>query len=200
MPTALGIATPLITTLVLSASAIVGSLQSIPSLTQLTAPVSSLPPGCALRPPAPGSRVAVRGEIVRVNGASWSPLPTNPWVGTDREIVAAVRKTIDATPRMVPDGPPLDTSAAAEFELKWADNVLEAYYAGYATGDGSDVDVRAVTFDSVTVVRPEPLSGALNPAPRVRRRFVRGATVVLVSADTVNECLEAVLAHVESVR
>jgi hypothetical protein len=128
-----------------------------------------------------------------------SPFPTNPWSGTDRTLVAEVRKAIHGTPRL-PDGPPLARAAAAAFLLKLADNVVEAYRAAYVSADGSQVAVWAVSFNDDTLATPERLPGTMHPPRGFRSRLVRGATVVLVTAPSSHECARAVDGYIRSLK
>ena len=105
--------------------AVDGSAQSGQIMNALTVRAAARPADCALQQPTSTSNSTVSAFSERI----WSLFPTNPWSGTDRRIVAQVSKAIDATPRVAPDGPPPDARAAAEFDLKWADNTLEAYHA-----------------------------------------------------------------------
>jgi hypothetical protein len=109
---------------------------------------------------------------------------------------------IDAAPgRPLPDVPPTASRDAAAAELKWTDNILEAYHAAYTAVDGHQVEVFAVTFNDVTLATtPEPLSAILNPPRGFTKRMVRGATVVRVSAPTPTECFGAVRAYIESLK
>jgi hypothetical protein len=97
----------------------------------------------------------------------------------------------------MPDGPPLEARDAAAFELKLADNVVEAYHASYAAADGSQTEVFAVTFNDSTLAKPEPLSAMVNPPRGLRSRFVRGSTVVVVSGSR-SECFRAVDGYIRS--
>ena len=174
------------------------SARSWPTLSTLTVPPTTLPSGCALKQPAPKPAPIARGGVTVIQGGPSSPFPTNPWSGTDRRIVTTVREAIEGAPRM-PDGPPLEARDAAALELKLADNVLEAYHAAYASADGSQTEVFAVTFNDSTLAKPESLSASMNPPPGLRSRFVRGSTVVVVSGSR-SECFRAVNEYIRSVQ
>lgn len=173
--------------------------QSGPTLNALTLPSEALPSGCALQQPAPRPESGSSAEGTVVRSEEWPSFSTNPWLGTDRKLVAEVRKAIDGTPRL-PDGPPLGPRDAAAFLLKLADNVVEAYRAAYVTADGSQVAVWAVRFNDKALATPEPLWGTMNPPRGFRNRLVRGATVVLVTARSPNACARAVDAHIRSLK
>ena len=176
-----------------------GHPQSGPTLSALTVPSEALPGGCALQQPAPRPESGSSPEGTLVRSEEWPSFPTNPWLGSDRKLVAEVRKAIDGTPRL-PDGPPLGSRDAAAFLLKLADNVVEAYRAAYVSTGGSQVAVWAVRFNDDTLATPEPLWGTMNPPRGFRDRVVRGATVVLVTAPSSNACARAVDAHIRSLK
>ena len=194
----------------LAGPSVAGSVQSGQTLITLTVPAAALPNDCALTPPpAPNPAPTVRGGVTVVHGpplSKFPQFPTNPWTGTDRKTVAAIHMAIDATaawPRPpLPDAPPTTSRDAADAELKWADNILEAYHAAYTAVDGYQVEVFAVTFNDVKLTTaPESLSAMLNPRQRgFTTRFVRGATVVRVSALHSTDCFEAVRAYTESLK
>ena len=176
---------------------VAGEAQSGPTLNALTVPGEALPSNCALKQPASRPIPSSRAEGTVIRSEEWSPFPTNPWSGTDRKLVAEVRKAIDGTPRL-PDGPPLEPADAAAFLLKLADNVVEAYRAAYVSADGSQIDVWAIRFNDDTLAQPERLSGTMNPPRGFSRRLVRGATVVLVTAPSSNECVRSVDGYIRS--
>jgi hypothetical protein len=113
--------------------------------------------------------------------------------------VTEVRKTIDGAPRL-PDAPPLDAREANAFELKLADNVMQAYHATYVSADASEVEVFALTFNDAALARAEPLSATLNPSRGFRSRVVRDATVIVVTASTSHECARAVDRYIRSLK
>jgi hypothetical protein len=175
--------------------------QSGVSLSALTVPTAGLPSGCALKPPPPAPAPIARGGVTTIHGAV-SLFPANPWSGTDRKIVAAVHMTIDAPPgRALPDALPVAPHDAAASELKWADNILEAYHAAYLSMDGLSVEVFAVTFNDVKLATtPESVSAMLNPPRGLTTRLVRGAIVVRVSAPGSAQCFGTVRAYIESLK
>jgi len=185
---------------------VAGSRQSPPALSALTVPAALLPDGCALKPPpapAPAPAQVLVGDGNRILASARFDFSTNPWSGTDRKIVAMVHRAIDgpAPVRPLPDLPPPKSGGAAAAERKLADNIVEAYRAEYASGDGGRVEVFAVTFnDPKLTVAPESMSAMLNPPRGMTTRVVRGATVVRVSASTSGMCFGAVRAHIESLK
>jgi hypothetical protein len=183
--------------LLLVGSAVAGSAQPAQTLSTLTVPATALPGGCALKQPTPEPAPITRAGVTVIQGAPLSPFPTNPWSGSDRRIVTTVREAMDGPPRM-PDGPPLDARDAAAFELKLAYNVLEAYHAAYASADGSQTEVFAVTFNDPNLAKAEPISATMTLSPE-RSRFVRGSTVVVVSGRR-SDCFRAVNAYARSLK
>ena len=106
--------------LAISAAFLSGPAQSLRpravTMQELTVPAERLPAGCILSPggaaPLDGNRVLIR---------SWAGLriPSNPWTGTDRPVVASIRERMD--PTMTPDGPPFSPGEAASFRRKVED-------------------------------------------------------------------------------
>ena len=194
-----GIGTRLLTAFLLVGGVVAGEGQSRPTLNALTVPAEALPSDCALRPPAPRPIPSSRAEGTVIRSVEYSPFPTNPWSGSDRKLVTQVRQAIDGTPRL-PDGPPLEAADAAGFLLKLADNVVEAYRAAYASADGSEVGVWAVRFNDDSLPKPGRLPGTMSPPRELRSRLVQGATVVLVTAPSSNECGRAVESYIRSLK
>jgi hypothetical protein len=158
-----------------------------------------LPGGCALEQPEPKPAPTSGARTTVVRAGEWFPFPTNPWSGNDRKLVTEVRRAIDGTPRL-PDGPPLDAADAGVFLLKLADNVVEAYHAVYASADDSGVGVWAVRFNDEALAKPERPPGVMTPPRGFRSRSVQGATVVVVSASSPNECVRAIDSYVRSLK
>lgn len=190
----------LFATITSTRQAFAGAEQSRQTLSSLTVPAGALPIGCALEQPAPKPAQAPRSGVIVLGGMMQRGFPSNPWTGTDRKLLAAVRKAIDGAPRM-PDGPPLEAREAAAFELRLADNVLEAYHAVYGPADRPQVEVHAITFSDAALAKPDPLSAMMNPPRGLRSRLVRGATVVVVSGVAPpNECFRAIETHIGSLK
>ena len=98
----------------------------------LTVPKDRLSRGCALSPTA-----SARIDGNRVQGGLWAglPIPTNPWSGTDRQIIASIRERVDG-PLLVADAPPPTARELSRNSLLLADGVGEAYAAISSMGDG----------------------------------------------------------------
>jgi len=188
--------------LLITRGVVAGAVQTAQTLSALTVPAAVLPSGCALTPPAPGPAPITRGGVTSIRGTSPAPFPANPWSGTDRRLVTRVHTAIDgARQKPLPDRPPTVSSDAAAAELKWAENILEAYHAAYTTVDGHQVEVFAVKFNDVKLATtPEPLSAVLDPPRGPTQRIVRGATVARVSAPTSTECFGVVRTHIQSLK
>jgi hypothetical protein len=153
-------------------------------LGDLTVAADRLPRDCRLKTGAePGP--------LRLNGKT-----ANPWIGRDRASMAAMRASIQESPR-VPDGPPLGTAEARQFFLRWADGVEEAYEAVYVGLGAREVRVRALRFST-------PEAGAdlqlrRDPRGRTSTRVVLGSIVAVVQGDgESHQCFEAIRDHVQS--
>ena len=155
------------------------------ALEALTVPPNRLPEGCAM-PPSDYIQLSAN----RVQGGLWAGLPitSNPWIGADRKIVAAVRDRV-AAPSRLPDGPPLSGGELRRFRLQLAADVAEAY-AGvyYDEANGSGSVVYAARFTRTPV--PESTRGS-----RDALRIVHNDTVVVVSGS--GPCFEAVAGYVK---
>jgi len=114
--------------LAMSVALAAGASQTAPprvlSMRDLTLPAERLPVGCALSP-AP----SVHLDGSRVRYGLWSGFPANPWIGTDRRLMASIRELVDGL-ATIPDGPPLDAKELPRYLGQLADGVEEAY--GYA--------------------------------------------------------------------
>ena len=147
----------------------------------LTVPVGMLPAGCALAP------VPTRISFGRAGG-----LPANPWIGTDRERVIAIRGGIGARMRGVPDGPPIDAGASSRYWAQLASGVEEAYAAIYTEPEDS-VTVQAIRFAPAERHPAPELSGNPNSI-----RVDIGSIVATVTGN--GDCFQTVGAYVKSLR
>jgi len=123
----------------------------------LTVPKDRLPDGCGLKVIEPSHREIVAtlpdgSQRVRFIGPTPSMQPigviANPWIGTDRRILAGLRQDIDGYgPLRLPDAPPMTSGEASALWQRFADGVEEGYAATYAqSGVMRDIGVRAVRF------------------------------------------------------
>jgi hypothetical protein len=155
----------------------------------LAIPESQLPGGCRIVA-APGS------PELGLRAGRWGALPidANPWRGSDRIVVAAIRERIDP-PQMVPDGPPLHPRDLAAFRRNLADGVEQAYAAIYESADRQQVGVFAVQFQSDASFEAA--------AARVKKRQVFQAaverTLAAVWSYGESACTAAVESHVRRV-
>ena len=170
--------------LAMSVAITISAAQTAPprtiTLRDLTVPAERLPVGCALSP-APSLRL----DGNRVRSGLWAGFPANPWVGTDRRLMASIRELIDG-PAAVPDGPPLDAKELSRYLGQLADGLEEAYAAVYMQADANLITVRAVKF----VPGEKPLARARSGTIRI------GSIVALVTGE--GECFQAVGAYLGS--
>jgi hypothetical protein len=164
-----------------------GVLRRPVSMNDLMVPQDRLPVGCTLSPTA---SVHLDGNRVRAGLRAGLPIPSNPWIGTDRLIIASIRERMDGPP-LVPDGPPLDRRAASSYRLLLADGVEEAYAAIYLMqSDQKLIVVYALRFTATK--RPlYPSRAAFN------HRFEIGSIDAVVSGDG-GQCSLAVEAYLKS--
>jgi hypothetical protein len=101
--------------------------QRAPSFETLTVPADRLPVGCTL---TPSDSVHEGGRLI---GGQWAgvPIPTNPWRGSDRPIVAKLMERFLGS-IAEPDAPPMTAAERSRFRLALADDVTEAYAAIYS--------------------------------------------------------------------
>jgi hypothetical protein len=141
----------------------------------LTVPPARLVAGCRLSP-SPAVLAATPA------------VPSNPWRGDDRLLVATIREGITGSPPL-PDGPPVSKAELARFRLQLADDVEEAYAATYSDAGANRVTVFAVRFK--TGVPDLPRRAA---APRESIRLVRDRTVV-VASGLAGPCFQSIAAY-----
>jgi|RhiMetdeSRZDD1v2_1073273.scaffolds.fasta_scaffold501089_2 hypothetical protein len=158
------------------------------SLADLTVPSEQLPSGCTLSPSP-----TLRSGDNQVRTGLWTGLPisSNPWTGSDRAIVVAIHeRVIDPPP--IADGPPPTKRELAQFRLRLADGVEEAYAAIY-TDDASHI----ITVNAVRYTDAPPPSFSRNAA-RDRPgnlRLTLDRTVLGVSGNE-GACFLAIAARV----
>jgi hypothetical protein len=149
------------------------------SLSDLTVPQDRLPADCAL-----STRASIGLRIA-----------TNPWVGTDRPIVASIRERVDVPPP-VPDGPPLTPADAARFHLQLADGVEEAYAAVYDQSAAQAIVVYGLRFASATSRDQLLRDRRIRENPRVLR-VAFGSILAVVHGDG-ESCAQAIGAYLQS--
>ena len=167
---------------VLATSVGAGANQSARGLAAFTVPDDRLPPDCRLKPVEPKP----------------PNLEPNPFISRERRAAAEIRRLIDGAPPE-PDGPPLMPKSSARWELRWAEDVVEAYRATYQT-DESLITVAAIQFNDARLATSTPPFGTRSAARGMTSRIVLGPTVVLVAAGASSGCFEAIENYLRSAR
>jgi hypothetical protein len=148
-------------------------------LSDLTVPQERLPAGCAL---APGRSIDLR-------------ITANPWIGTDRPVVASIRERVDG-PVLVPDGPPLTPGESARFRLQLADGVEEAYAAVYEHTEPELIVVYGLRFGSTASSDEMLRHRRILENPRVARIAI-GPILAVVHGEG-GPCARAIRAYLAS--
>jgi hypothetical protein len=145
-------------------------------MAELTVPQDRLPPGCELA--ASSFKNGGRGT-----GGFWPglPIPTNPWTGTERRMVATIRSQMDGTP----------------FSLPLADGVEEAYAAIYSQGDQESIVVYALRFAGTAAGPAQPPGYESGPVVQRVPRIQVGPITVVLSGERA-ECSYAVESYLRS--
>lgn len=159
-------------------------------LTELTVAESRLVTGCRL---VPSSTEHLASNRVRSGMWAGFPIPTNPWTGAERLIVAAIREHVDPPP-LTPDPPALDGRSDAAFRLRLADGVETAFVAIYGSEEPVVVVVSAVRFTDDG--KQLQLS---NERSRSATRFASGRTLIEVSGEQ-SRCFHTVVDYVRIVK
>ena len=111
-------------------------------------------------------------------------------------IVASIRERVGEVPPE-PDGPPLRGAQAAQFRLKLADGIRQAYAASYQRGETGGLTVvygldfeqagaASALWQAITSRHPETVGMA-------------AANVVAVVSGQRDECGEAIAAHLRTI-
>jgi hypothetical protein len=164
-------------------------------LQDLTVANEQLPKGCAL-----AASPTVRLSEKRVLGGLWAGLPidSNPWIGTDRNVLARIREHMYGPPRL-PDAPP-NAKAAAAYARHLVDNVSAGYAAFYQDVGPDGIAIYALTFTSDEPLRDPSTAPPKNP-PTSDTRLVSwitlDKTVVLVVGDR-GHCADVIQTKVQS--
>jgi hypothetical protein len=165
------------------------------TLPELTVPQERLPAGCNI---TPSDTVRLDGN--RVESGLWTGLPIdkNPWMGTDRHVIATIRARMDGPP-LTPDGPPLTGRLLAQYRLRLADGVEEAYAAVYR---------QAERGQALLLVYAARFSGAQAPVEQSSLRLapenpgivrLQTASVVVVLHGDGGQCFQAIGEYLKSV-
>jgi hypothetical protein len=164
-----------------------GAQQRALDLSALTVPAGKLPSGCAL---APLTRPAVDGRVQVVSSFP-VPIPTNPWHGTDRPILAGIRqRRTGLTP--MPDGPPPAARDARRMFLHLADGISDGYAAFYRSADDQGLTaVYALRFDD-----PSDAQAWAGTEGRGDVAALLGGTAVVVVQAGPSRCFASVREYV----
>jgi len=182
--------------LLLVGSGVAASGQPNAAFATLTVPTTALPAGCALEPAAAVAGASSQGGTLRVWPGTSVVFPSNPWVGSDTRLMTAVHQAVDPIPLAKPDGQAF--AASTPSRQPEDEDVREAYRAVYIGADETHTYVEGVRFGDAASVGPERVSALTDPPRGLSRRFVRGATVVRVSATSPDVCTGAILAYIQS--
>jgi hypothetical protein len=156
-----------------------GAAQRSVSMEDLTVPQGRLPSGCtASSAPPVGLQV-----------------PTNPWVGDDRPILASIRQRIGPSPR-VPDGPPESPRQLAQFRLAWTRDIEEGYAAVYKQAAPELVIVYGLRFSTAAAVEQVLWDTRAQTSPRVIRVAI-GQIFAVIHGDA-GPCAQAIGAYFTS--
>jgi hypothetical protein len=152
-------------------------------LQDLTVANTKLPNGCALA-------TAPRGLATQ----------SNPWLGTNRNVLAQIREHMYGPLPLGPDGPPLNRRSANAFVRHSVDDVSEGYAAFYqGTGD-EGVAVYALTFADTDSLNDPSVTPAPYPKAnkdRVVSWLTLGQTRILIVGNP-GQCADVIQANVRS--
>ena len=160
------------------------------ALDDLTVPADRLAAGCVV---SPAPWVRLEGDTFR--GGLWAnlPIPTNPWSGTDAQLLATIRERID--PALLPDGPPLSRGELGRFRMKLAEGVEAAYAAVYIQpGSENLIVVQALKF----ATGAEAVSAWKNISAKNPNVVRDASSTVVVAVSGAGECFETVRTYVNS--
>jgi hypothetical protein len=164
------------------------------TLQELSVPHERLPAGCAV---SPSDTVRVDGN--RVQSGLWAGLPidTNPWIGTDRHVIATIRERMDG-PVLTADGPPPTARQLSQYRLQLADGVEEAYAAVYGQAEPGQqpIAVYGLRFSGAEGAVDRASLRRASENPRVIRLAI-GPVFVVLHGDG-GQCFQAVGAYMKS--
>jgi hypothetical protein len=145
----------------------------------LTAPPEHLAPGCILAPKVDGIGLHVA---------------ENPWIGTDRMTVGAIRARVGG-PLRTPDGPVFTAGEASRFRLRLAEGIDDAYVAVYREEESNLVVVYGLRFASLNSKARRSLDESGSPG--AMSLVTLGSMVVSVQGGT-GACGRSIHAYVRS--
>jgi len=169
---------------------------AIQDIQDLTVPPWRLPSDCALSPATVQSR---DGSARRANWAGLA-IPTNPWIGTDKPLLATIRERLGGTPP-TPDGPPLTPRQNASYRLHLAEGVEEGYTAVYAPPQQPESSRIVVVYGLRFSEGAMPIDSGLTAEatnPRIARVWL-GRTLVVVHGHNA-PCFKAIATHLQSLQ
>ena len=158
---------------------------AIVTLADLTS-TAGLPPGCTL----------IQSRLEPLTIGLTVPnirVPSNPWIGSERSLVAAVREAIYGAPR-VPDTPLMTTSTLREFFLHLADGVEEAYVSVYERSGFNRVFIYGLRFAVGSKLPPRPIGPATPPI----LTWIESDRIVAVVQGDADKCSQALASHVKA--
>jgi hypothetical protein len=161
------------------------------NLGDLTVANEQLPGGCKL-----AASPTLRLDDTRVIDGLWGGLPirSNPWIGSDRAVLAQIRTHMYG-PGRLPDAPP-DRRTAAAYDGQLVDNVSEGYAAFYRDSGPEGIAVYALTFTSNEPLR-DPSTNPQTSKDRLVSWITLGQTHILVVGDN-GRCSDVIHANVQS--
>lgn len=178
-----------LTVSIASASGVTQNPERLVTMQDLTVPEERLPAGCGVSP----ATSVVQGN--RVRGDLWAGLqiPTNPWTGTDRNLMASIRERMYGQP-LVPDAP-LTKKDASGYSLKLAEGLEEAYAAIYNQSEPALIVVYALR--PAVIENPFAFDHPSNKSGSNGSRFEIGSVAIFISGDS-GPCFQAIEAHLKS--
>ena len=181
-----------------------GFAQTSPALSSLTVPESALPSHCRLQPYVSPTAPVWRDGTTTVAANRWTTgrFPSNPWLGTDRDLVIELRRHIDLTQsRPLPDALPPSASDRAALDARWAEEIVEGYRAEYyVSDDGTIIEVAAVRFNTEkqTADATSSIRSLLQMPRGATYLRVIGTVAVRVAASSTNDCFRTVDQHIRA--
>src|SRR5262245_30414166 len=163
----------------------IGGMSTMASLASIVFSISTI----AIRPKpvtmqeltVPPNRLT---EGCRLKAADQTALRKNPWIGSDRQMLATLRQQMDGQRLRVPDAPPTLADAAA-LRAQLSKGVEEGYSAVYAQSAAPDLVVEAVRFTT-----PQEPSDFYERRPNVTR--INIGTIQMVLFGDQRPCSKAI--------
>jgi hypothetical protein len=178
-----------------AAFTVLGGFALAAGLGDLTVPIERLPVGCGLTPSA-----VVREDGNRVRGGLWASLPirTNPATSSEPPVVVEIRERVEG-PTLTPDPPALSAREVARFRLKLAEGIEASYAAIYQPPDSSELVV-LYGLQFADAAAAQQFWSHARAASNPRATGVVLGPIVAVATGPNGACLDAVRAHLQSLR